>query len=95
MHTGFWGGKSEGKRPIERPRHRWEDNIVTSMSLIRGVIVRMIGFISNWVTQSLVITLTHRRYSTIFVLQQLQFTVAHALGFSVSTSRFPATDLDT
>jgi hypothetical protein len=20
-------GKSEGKRPLERPRHRWEDNI--------------------------------------------------------------------
>jgi hypothetical protein len=27
-------------------------------------------------------------------LHQLQFTVAHALGFSVSTSRFPGTDLD-
>jgi hypothetical protein len=21
-------GKPEGKRPLERPRHRWEDNIV-------------------------------------------------------------------
>jgi hypothetical protein len=21
-------GKSEGKRPPERPRHRWEDNII-------------------------------------------------------------------
>jgi hypothetical protein len=20
-------GKSEGRRPLERPRHRWEDNI--------------------------------------------------------------------
>jgi hypothetical protein len=27
-------------------------------------------------------------------LHQLQFTVAHTLGFSVSTSHFPATDLD-
>jgi hypothetical protein len=41
-----------------------------------------------------VITLTHRQYSAISCLHQLQFTVAHALGFSVSTSRFPATDLD-
>ena len=22
-----FGGKSEGKRPLERPRHRWSDNI--------------------------------------------------------------------
>jgi len=25
--TGFWWGKPEGKRPLGRPRHRWEDNI--------------------------------------------------------------------
>jgi hypothetical protein len=25
--TGFLVGKSEGKRPLGRPRHRWEDNI--------------------------------------------------------------------
>jgi hypothetical protein len=24
-----WGGKTEEKRPLERPRHRWEDNIKT------------------------------------------------------------------
>jgi hypothetical protein len=23
----FWLGKPEGKRPLGRPRHRWEDNI--------------------------------------------------------------------
>jgi hypothetical protein len=27
MHTGFWFGRSEGKRPLGRPRLRWEDNI--------------------------------------------------------------------
>ena len=27
MYTGFWWGKPEGKRPLGRPRHRWEDNI--------------------------------------------------------------------
>ena len=25
--TGFWWGKPEGKRPLGRPRRRWEDNI--------------------------------------------------------------------
>jgi len=25
-YTGFWWGKPEGKRPLGRPRHRWEDN---------------------------------------------------------------------
>ena len=27
MHTGFWWGNLEGKRPLVRPRRRWEDNI--------------------------------------------------------------------
>ena len=27
MCTRFWWGKPEGKRPLERPRRRWEDNI--------------------------------------------------------------------
>ena len=27
VYTGFWWGKPEGKRPLVRPRHRWEDNI--------------------------------------------------------------------
>jgi hypothetical protein len=25
--TGVWWGKPEGKRPMGRPRYRWEDNI--------------------------------------------------------------------
>jgi hypothetical protein len=65
------------------------------MSLKWRVVVRMIGFIISWVSHALLITLAHRWYSAISLLHQLQFTVAHALGFSVSTSRFPATDLDT
>jgi hypothetical protein len=24
--VGFWFGKPEGKRPLGRPRHRWENN---------------------------------------------------------------------
>jgi hypothetical protein len=39
------------------------------------------------VTHSLIITLIHSLY-------QLNSAVAHALGFSVHTSRFPATDVD-
>ena len=27
MYTGFWFWKSEGKRPLLRPRRRWENNI--------------------------------------------------------------------
>jgi hypothetical protein len=45
------------------------------------------------ITHSLVITLKYRQYRAISSLHQLQFTVAHALGFPVSISRFPATDL--
>jgi hypothetical protein len=26
MHIGFWW-ESQKERPLERPRHRWEDNI--------------------------------------------------------------------
>ena len=26
MHTGFWWGKREGKKPLGRSRRRWEDN---------------------------------------------------------------------
>jgi hypothetical protein len=48
----------------------------------------MIGFNGTSVTSSL--NLQRYRYSTHF-----QFTVAHALGFSVLTSRILATDLNT
>jgi len=27
LYAGFWWGKPEGKRPLGRPRLRWEDNI--------------------------------------------------------------------
>ena len=26
-YAGFWWGKPKGKRPLGRPRRRWEDNI--------------------------------------------------------------------
>jgi hypothetical protein len=46
------------------------------------------------VTHSVVITLTHRQYGAVSHLHRLQFTVAHALGFSVHTSHLPGTDVD-
>jgi hypothetical protein len=55
----------------------------------------MIGFISSYVTHVLLVTLTHRQYSTIAHLHHLQITVAHALGFPVSISRLLATVLIT
>ena len=29
-------GKPEGKRPLMRPRHRWEDNIKIELQEVRG-----------------------------------------------------------
>jgi hypothetical protein len=63
------------------------------MALIRWILVRMFGFIINWVTHIHLITLTHRQYSAISHLHNLQSTVAHTLGFSVFTSHL-VTDLD-
>jgi hypothetical protein len=50
----------------------------------------MIGFISTSVTTSL----NHTYYSAIADLHTCQFTVAHALGFSVFSSRLLAADLN-
>jgi hypothetical protein len=33
-------GKLEGKRPLERPRHRWEDNIKMDLQEVGGEIGR-------------------------------------------------------
>jgi hypothetical protein len=52
----------------------------------------MIVFNTHSVTISFLIT---HKYSTIDDFYTLQFAVAHALGFSVSTSRLLATDLNT
>jgi hypothetical protein len=35
MHR-FLMGKPEGKRPLERPRHSWEDNIKMDLQEVRG-----------------------------------------------------------
>jgi hypothetical protein len=57
--------------------------------LIRRVLVRIIGFISSYVTHVLLVTRTHRQYSAFAHLHHLQITVAHALEFSHHQS-FPS-----
>jgi hypothetical protein len=42
-HTGFLWGKPEGKRPLGRPRRRWEDGIRMDLCEIGGGVS---GF--NW-----------------------------------------------
>jgi hypothetical protein len=51
----------------------------------------MTGFINTSVT----ISLNYNQYSAVADVHNLQFTVPYALGFSVSTSRLLATDLNT
>jgi hypothetical protein len=51
----------------------------------------MIGFIGT----SFTVCLNYNEYSAIAILHNLEFTVAHALGFSVFTRRLLATDLNT
>jgi hypothetical protein len=55
------------------------------------VLDRMIAFIGTLVTNSL----NHTYYSALANLHSLHFTVAHALRFSVFTSRLLATDFNT
>jgi hypothetical protein len=31
MLTGFWWESPNGKRPLGRPRHRWEDSVLTDL----------------------------------------------------------------
>jgi hypothetical protein len=56
----------------------------------------MIGFISSLVTHSLLITIKYIGDTALLLdLHAFQFTFAHALGFSVFTSRLLAMDLNT
>ena len=34
VYTGFWWGKPERKRPMGRPRRRWDDNIEECLTAI-------------------------------------------------------------
>jgi hypothetical protein len=58
--------------------------------IIGGVLNSMIGFIGTLYTFT---TRDYRQSSAIAELLTFQFTITHALGFSVFTSRILATDL--
>jgi hypothetical protein len=51
-------------------------------------------FLALWL-QPLLITLKYKQYRAIIDLHTFHFTIAHALGFSLSTSCLLATDLNT
>jgi hypothetical protein len=58
------------------------------------LIRKVLSGLDDWIYWSLIhTTWNYRQYSTIAVLHTFQFTVAHALGFSVFTSRILAPDL--
>jgi hypothetical protein len=71
---------------------------VTLLSRVRGYAWRIItsSGSDDWIYWCFyTVTLSYNQYSAIADLHTLQFTVAHALGFSVSTSHILATDLNT
>jgi hypothetical protein len=35
VHTEFLWGKPEGKRPLGRPRRRWENNVTVDLQEVR------------------------------------------------------------
>jgi hypothetical protein len=48
MHTGFWMGKSEGKKTtIGRPRRRWNDNIKMDLREIGSSLMEWINLAEN------------------------------------------------
>jgi hypothetical protein len=57
---------------------------------IMTILDRMNVFIGTWVA----ISLNYKLYNAIAILHTFQFTAAHALGFSVSTSRCLVADLN-
>jgi hypothetical protein len=59
------------------------------------VLVWTVAVISTSVSHCLLITPKYRQYSTVSDLHTFQFTVAHALGLTVFTSRLLAMDLNT
>jgi hypothetical protein len=80
-------GSNPGRRGGKPATNRLSNGAVQN----NGLIDRMIGFISNSATTFL----NYSQYSDNADLNTIQFTVAHALGFSIFTSRFLATDHNT
>jgi hypothetical protein len=63
------------------------------MSKVPWLIIAGYG-LDDWIYYHLIeSTRTYKQYSVIAVIRNLQFTVAHALEFSIFTSRIPVTEL--
>jgi hypothetical protein len=60
-YTGFWWGKREGKRPLERPTCRWEDNIKMDLQEVGCGVMELIELAQDrdrwWVIANAVINL--------------------------------------
>jgi hypothetical protein len=74
----------------------WKEPAII-LSRIRGSVPNNNGFWIGWLDLLTLVhtTRTYSQYSATADLHNLQFTVAHALGFSGSTSRILVTDLNT
>jgi hypothetical protein len=74
----------------------WTDSLYCHVSWVPWRIITGSG-LDGWIYWRLLctISLNYKQYSAIADLHTFQFTVAHALGFSGSTNRILATDLNT
>jgi hypothetical protein len=61
-------GKPEEKRPLGRPRHRWEDNIITRLSDYRRVVDWQLDLLD---TDSSWLQFTHHYYTQTSVLSHV------------------------
>jgi hypothetical protein len=69
--------KPKGKRPLGRPRHRWDDNI--------GMDLKEIGInMSNWVDST-----QDRDYWRALVNESLKLQVSRAMGLVTPTEKKP------
>jgi hypothetical protein len=48
MRIGYWWESQKGKRPLGRPRRRWEDNIKNNLLEIGWGGVGWIGLAQDW-----------------------------------------------
>jgi hypothetical protein len=72
--------------------------VLNYCQVLRVHVTKIMGSsLDDWIYWFLLCTvsLNYKPYSSIADLHTFQFTVAHALGFSVSTSRILETDLNT
>jgi len=49
VHTWLWWGKPEVKRPLGRPKHRWEDNIKLDLQKVIWGVMDWIDRVMDWI----------------------------------------------